>query len=93
MYLCLASLRVPEPGKAGRGAQLPQARLLVAGNVQGCLQMAFDFSCRSAPDTEYLGVKAMDLGAHIVLAVGHGVPLCGLEVVKCRLGLCFGVQI
>ncbi len=86
MRLRIAPLGVPEPGKAGGGAEFPQARFQGTGNVQGCTQMAFDFRWRSALDLEHLGVKPMDLSAHVVLAVLLGVSLRGLDVTERRLG-------
>src|SRR5262245_50457477 len=79
-------LVAPEPGEKGGGAQFPEARPLIARNVQGFAQMAFDFRCWNPLEVEHLGMKPMDLGAHVMLTVRLGVPMRGLDVTEHRHG-------
>jgi hypothetical protein len=48
--------------------------------------MAFDFRCWNPLDVQHLGMKPMDLGAHVILTIRLGVPMRGLDVTERRLG-------
>ncbi len=76
----------PKPRQAAGGAQFEPFRPLTAGNVQSCMQMTFDLQCRSPSDLEHLGMKPMELGGHVVLAVRLGVVIRGLQMNEGRFG-------